>query len=90
MKKVFMYVAVVAMIAAAASCKCNNESAEDCCAEPAKECCEEGKECCEKEAPATVGEAIENAAEEVKDAAEAAAIEKIDEAAAAAKDAIAQ
>lgn len=69
MKKVFMFAAVVAMIAAAASCKCNNEAPAE---EPA---------CCEKAEAAPAEEnKIEAAAEEaaanlINAAGEAAAAE---------------
>lgn len=52
MKKVFMAMAVVAAMFAAASCACNNNSKNAEAAEPATECCGECQEadsCCNKE-----------------------------------------
>lgn len=72
MKKVFMSIAIVAMIAAVASCKCNNEAPAE---EPAA-----AEEVCKEAAP-SVAENAEAAAENVAnaaiDAAENAAIEAI-------------
>lgn len=47
MKKVFMSLAIVAAMAAAVACSCNNEKKAESCCEEAKECCEEAKECCD-------------------------------------------
>ena len=74
MKKVFMSIAVVALMVAAASCGSNN--------------CKKCQAPAEEPAAESVQEAVEGAAAEVKEAVENAACEKIDEAAAAAKEAI--
>lgn len=47
MKKIFMSVAVVAMMAAAMSCECSNCKKAEAPAEEAVECCEAKGECCE-------------------------------------------
>ena len=43
MKKVFMSLAIVAAMAAAVACSCNNEKKADTCCEEAKECCDSTK-----------------------------------------------
>ena len=44
MKKVFMAIAIVAAMAAAVACSCNNsKKAEACCEETATECCDSTK-----------------------------------------------
>ena len=64
MNKVFMSVAVIAMMAAAVACECNNsKKAEEEPAQEAVEACEEAAEACE-EAAAEVAEAVEEAVAE--------------------------
>ena len=43
MKKVFMSLAIVAAMAAAVACSCNNEKKADTCCEEATECCDSTK-----------------------------------------------
>ncbi|MBR1522145.1 MAG: hypothetical protein IJ627_00545 [Bacteroidales bacterium] len=80
MKKVYTFVAVVAMMAAAVACECNNsKKVEEAPAEePATEVVEE----------APVQDAIEEGAEAVKDAATEKAVEVVNAAAEKAVEAI--
>ncbi|MBO4633986.1 MAG: hypothetical protein J5669_01300 [Bacteroidales bacterium] len=79
MKKVFMSVAIVAMMVAAVACECNNSKKD--------ECCKEATEKCEKEKSA-IEAAADDAVNAVKDAATEKAVEGINAAADAAVEAI--
>ena len=77
MKKVFMFIAVAAMMTAAVSCKCSSDKKEE--AKPAAT---------EQTDADKVKDAIKDAATEVKDAAVDATVDAINDAADAAKDAL--
>ena len=49
MKKVFMSVAIVAMMVCAASCKCSSETSKEVVCEETIECCDETQACCKEE-----------------------------------------
>ena len=77
MKKVFMFIAVAAMMTAAVSCKCSNDKKE--AQEPVAT---------EQTDADKVKDALKDAAQEVKDAAVDATVDAINDAADAAKDAL--